>query len=93
MTEQPTLPYQMRSLESRSAAASMSDHAPTLRSEVLQTVRIFGPLTDNEIIQKIGGNASSIRPRRVELARMDLIFKCGTIVQANGRSAALWRAA
>lgn len=89
MSDQLTLPYQSHSIESREAAESIKAHAQRLRDRVLDLIARFGPITDNEIISALG--TQSARPRRIELERMGLIYKSGTVKQPNGRSAAVWR--
>jgi hypothetical protein len=91
MSDQLTLPYQSRSVESREAAESVKPHLSKMQAIVLYAVARLGPITDNGLIDVLGGNASTIRPRRVELERKGHIYKSGTVRQSNGRNAAVWR--
>jgi transcription initiation factor IIE alpha subunit len=51
------------------------------------------PSTDEEITNELEMNASTVRPRRIELARRGLIVEAGTRRTASGRMAVIWRRA
>ena len=51
------------------------------------------PSTDEEIANELEMNPSTVRPRRIELARRGLIVESGTRRTASGRMAVIWRAA
>ena len=51
------------------------------------------PSTDEEIATELAMNPSTVRPRRVELARKGLIVECGTRRTSSGRMATIWRRA
>jgi transcription initiation factor IIE alpha subunit len=50
------------------------------------------PSTDEEITNELDMNASTVRPRRIELARRGLIVEAGTRRTASGRMATIWKA-
>jgi transcription initiation factor IIE alpha subunit len=50
------------------------------------------PSTDEEITNELEMNASTVRPRRIELARRGLIVEAGTRRTASGRMATIWKA-
>ena len=89
---EPTAPYQRHSQQSFEAAQQIIPTVHTLRAEVLAYLCDHGPMTDNQIIEGLGKNASSIRPRRIELVREGKVWQFGVVRQANGRKAALWTA-
>lgn len=49
--------------------------------------------TDEEIADELGMNPSTVRPRRIELARRGLIVEAGTRRTRSGRMATVWRKA
>lgn len=51
------------------------------------------PSTDEEIATELAMNPSTVRPRRVELARKGLIVECGTRRTSSGRMAVVWKVA
>ena len=51
------------------------------------------PSTDEEITNELSMNASTVRPRRGELARRGLIVEAGTRRTASGRMATICRKA
>jgi len=51
------------------------------------------PSTDEEIANELEINPSTVRPRRIELARRGLIVEAGTRRTASGRMATVWRMA
>lgn len=50
------------------------------------------PSTDEEIATELAMNPSTVRPRRIELARKGLIVQDGTRRTSSGRMATVWRA-
>ncbi|HVL63695.1 MAG TPA: hypothetical protein VM573_00825 [Actinomycetota bacterium] len=86
--------------ESFAAARSLSDEYVThLQGLIVATLRISGPLTDEELVERIRDyyddappSDSSIRTRRAEVAREGLITRAGTSETTRGRACALWRA-
>jgi hypothetical protein len=50
------------------------------------------PSTDEEITRELEMNASTVRPRRIELARRGLIVEAGTRRTTSGRMATIWKA-
>jgi len=57
----------------RAAFHAITRKAPTLRDRCIDMLRTFGPLTADEVAEKLGKNVLSIRPRITELAN-DLII-------------------
>jgi transcription initiation factor IIE alpha subunit len=51
------------------------------------------PSTDEEITNELSMNASTVRPRRIELAKRGLIVEAGTRRTLSGRMATIWRKA
>lgn len=84
-------PYQAHSVTSREAAESITEAAPTMRQRVLDAIRRFGPISDELLASELDMNPSTVRPRRIELAKAGLIAQHpekGTT--ASGRRASLW---
>jgi hypothetical protein len=50
------------------------------------------PSTDEEIAGELAMNPSTVRPRRIELAKRGLIVEAGTRRTASGRMATIWKA-
>lgn len=86
-------PYQAESETSYEAAAATKPFRSTLRLEVFDYIKANGPVTDNQIIEGMHKNASSVRPRRIELTKDGQIRQSGTVEQPNGRKAVTWVAA
>jgi predicted ArsR family transcriptional regulator len=64
----------------------------TLRAQVLELIQRHPEgLTDEEGTELSGLNPSTYRPRRVELATMNLIEAVGTAKTKSGRQAQVWR--
>jgi len=91
-TVRETLPCQPHSETSREAAESMEPAAAVMRNRVLECLRRYGPLTDEQVQERLGMNPSTQRPRRVELWRSGLVEPAGKGVVKSGRAAVLWRA-
>ena len=76
-----------------SAAAADSLDGKTLNAlqrRVLEFIA-WRPSTDEEIATELAMNPSTVRPRRIELARRGLIVEDGTRKTASGRMATVWR--
>ena len=86
-------PHQRHSDTSYRAAVSMLDEARTLRARVYRYILNRGPsgATDEEIIVASDRSASSIRPRRCELADRGLVIDSGRKrATRSGRAAVVW---
>jgi predicted ArsR family transcriptional regulator len=62
-----------------------------LQATVREAIKHIQPCTDNEIIEFLGINPSTVRPRRIELMRLGVIEVEGEKTQKNGRKATTWR--
>ena len=89
MTLFNTPPAQAHSQESIDAARAFKDKAPALRRQVLALL-YERPRTDEELIRALGGDANSIRPRRVELCNKGFVHSIGTKPGSSGRPANIW---
>jgi hypothetical protein len=67
--------------------------ARNARERVHMALRMFGPMTDEEIqgILRMGG--STQRPRRLELQQAGRVVAGGKVKSGSGRKATLWKAA
>lgn len=79
---------------SHDAADSVRD-LTRYRAEVLHTLTVCGPMTDEELVDlhmsTDGGTPSGIRTRRAELVRLDRVRWTGDhVVGATGRRARVW---
>ena|ERR1700674_702086 len=83
------LPFQVHSITSENAAISMAPKAKGIRAKVLALI-VERPRTDEELIEALAGNPSTIRPRRVELYADGLIEPVGTRPTHSGRQAVIW---
>lgn len=68
-------PFVAGSETSREASERIEPHAGTQRSMVLTFIRKCGPVADWEIQGGLVMDASSERPRRIELQAAGLIYK------------------
>ena len=79
---------------SQAAATAIRKDAPTLRQRVLAELRKvahLGGLTDEEMQVRLDMNASTQRPRRVELVQAGLVKDSGTRARTrSGRNAVVW---
>lgn len=83
-------PAQHHSDTSIEAAESIKPHGPRLRNLVLDTIKNFGPCTDNQVAYYTGLDGSTVRPRRIELERAGLVENVGTTIGSNGRKSKTW---
>jgi len=76
-----------------SAAAADSLSTATLNAMQRRVYEFLAwrPSTDEEIATELSMNPSTVRPRRVELARKGLIVQSGTRRTTSGRMAGIWR--
>ena len=76
-----------------SAAAADSLDAKTLNAMQRRVYEFicWRPSTDEEISIELGMNPSTVRPRRIELARRGLLAEAGTRRTASGRMATVWK--
>ena len=84
-------PYVAGSATSHAAAAQIAPEAPNLRERVFAYIEAHGALTDEQIAAGTGLNPSTVRPRRVELARAGRIEVAGYSHTTSGRKAQAWR--
>jgi len=72
------------------AAQKIAGKAGTLRAKVLESIRLDGPASDEELQERLAMDPSTQRPRRVELCNADLLHKVGETKTRSGRSATVW---
>lgn len=92
--DQPRLPFQRHSPTSRAAADSMEPRAGTCLFLVFNHIVQAGwtGATDEEIQETLGMNASTQRPRRIDLVKRGLVVDSGTTRPTHaGRQAVVWR--
>lgn len=78
---------------SQEAARSVEGGAATLRARVLDLLRRVGPLTDEEMQERLPMPPNTQRPRRLELVAGGLVEDSGTTRPTrSGRQATVWRA-
>ena len=88
-------PAQQHSVTSRAAADSLDGKTlNALQKRVLEFIawRPSGA-TDEEIANELEMNPSTVRPRRIELARRGMIVEGGSRRTTSGRMAVVWRKA
>ena len=88
-------PAQQHSVTSRAAADSLDGKVlNALQKRVLDFIawRPSGA-TDEEIANELEMNPSTVRPRRIELARRGMIVEGGSRRTTSGRMAVVWRKA
>lgn len=87
-------PPAVRGSQTSHAAATSMQGTPvdSARRLVLACVFRLGPMTDEEIANKLGMNPSTARPRRIELEKAGLLVRVGTKKTKSGRNAVLFRA-
>lgn len=77
---------------STSKAAANSINAKTLQNDVLLVLRRHGPLTADEIANKLGIDKLSIRPRCSELCALGKVEDSGLRrVNSSGKKAVVWQ--
>lgn len=77
---------------SQEAAEKVSKRVAYLQSKCLEALRTHGPLTADEIAEKVGETILSIRPRCSELKRNGKIQKTDARrLNISGCSATVWR--
>lgn len=78
---------------SRAAAEAIAPSASLLRGKCLAALREFGPMTADEIADRVGITPFSARPRCTELLALGMIVDTGERRRnSSGRSAKTWRA-
>jgi transcription initiation factor IIE alpha subunit len=81
---------------SATSAAAADSLGPATLNAMQRRVYEFlcrTPSTDEEITNELEMNASTVRPRRIELAKRGLIVEAGTRRTSSGRMATIWRRA
>lgn len=87
----PRPPFQLHSDTSLSAAKEIAPSAQNLRERVYDAIaKEPNGLTDSELEVITGLGGSTVRPRRVELARVGRIKKAGVRPTSSGRNAQVW---
>jgi transcription initiation factor IIE alpha subunit len=79
---------------SATSAAAADSLAPATLNAMQRRVYEFicwRPSTDEEIANELGMNPSTVRPRRIELARRGLLAEAGKRRTASGRMATVWK--
>ena len=83
-------PYRRGSDTSRRAAESMIQAAATLEVAVMDALRIYGPMTSDEIADAIWATVLAVRPRITELKALGWLEDTGDRrANASGRMAAV----
>ena len=84
--------YQAHSDTSREAAERIEPTAGTLRRKVLDYMRVVRETTDERMQDELRMNASTQRPRSVELVASGHLRDSGrTALTKSGRRAVLWQ--
>lgn len=87
-----TAPFQSHSETSRAAAETIEPRLNALHQLVLNTLRQWGPLTDEAIAGILGISQNTARPRRIELCESAHVVDSGDRRKTNsGGLATLWR--
>jgi hypothetical protein len=88
------VPYVRHSETSRAAADAMAPHVTPLQQKILDHLREYGELTDEEMQWGIPMGANTQRPRRRELQLLGRVVDTGkTRANASGKQAVIWKAA
>ncbi len=88
------IPYVGHSTTSERAAQQIAGKAGTLRWQVFSYIQANGPCSDNEIQSHLLMDASTQRPRRIELCKLGLVRDSGLQGKTrSGRACTLWVAA
>ena len=87
------LDFSAPACRSQEAARRIEGGADTLRARVLELLRAAGPLTDEEMQERLPMPPNTQRPRRLELVARGLVEDSGTVRPTrSGRKATVWRA-
>jgi transcription initiation factor IIE alpha subunit len=62
-----------------------------LQRKVYKSLELVSDQTDCDLEKSTGLKGSTLRPRRIELEKLDLIECSGKVTQRNGRTARTWR--
>lgn len=91
-TGQASLPFQPHSETSRQAAHDpvTKDVAAAHRLLVLQTLREYGPLTDDQIADHLGLTTEQVRVRRIGLMHDRIVEQAGRGLSRKGRPCNTW---
>ena len=73
----PTSPGWKRTETSRDAARATVGRAASLQADCLEVLRKHGPLTADEIAERLGESVLSIRPRLSELKELHAVIATG----------------
>ncbi len=83
--------YQGHSTTSERAAQQIAGRAGSWRYMVLVCIQIHGPCSDDFIQRELAMNASTQRPRRIELCKLGLVRDSGLKGKTrSGRACTLW---
>jgi hypothetical protein len=93
----PLFPTRAPSVNGSATSAAAADSlGPATLNAMQRRVYEFlcrTPSTDEEIADVLAMNPSTVRPRRIELAKRGLIVEAGTRRTASGRMAVIWKKA
>lgn len=85
------LPYVRDSETSREAAEQAKPRANYGEQAVLKCIRVYGPISDQDIASITGIDGNTVRPRRRSLEQQNLIYLVDTEARtAAGRRAQRW---
>lgn len=77
---------------SQSAAEAVAEHAPTLRERVEFILGFEGPMTTDEMAERLDVSVLSVRPRFSELMKLGRIEQTGERrTNGSGMTANVWR--
>lgn len=84
-------PAQQHSETSVAAAKAVTpEKRGTQRAKILELLSACGPLTDEEIGERLGLSGDSVRPRRVSLVDDGLVVQAGEGTTKGGKRAVKW---
>jgi predicted ArsR family transcriptional regulator len=84
-------PAQRHSPTSVAAAKGQTkEKRGTQRAKILELLSACGPLTDEEIGERLGLSGDSVRPRRVSLVEDGLVVQAGEGTTRGGKRAVKW---
>ncbi len=78
-------PTSFAAAKSQTATKKDSD-----KQTILAALERHGPLTDEQLVERTGIGANTVRPRRVELVRDGLVQAVGEGRTASGKRAVTW---